>query len=96
MLSLARSDDGKIVLAGSFSSNLWISEDGGETWTQNEWPQPAAGQFGVPGSIGGYCVVSIAVGPDSSRWLVERSPRFVMDITKDGRGDVVEFGDTGV
>jgi hypothetical protein len=96
MLSMASSDDGKLVFAGSFSSNLWISEDGGETWTQNEWPQPDAGQFGVPGAIGGYCVTSIAVGPDSSRWLVERNPRFVTDINGDGRADIVGFGDTGV
>ena len=50
----------------------------------------------MPGAIGGYCVMSIAVGPDSSRFLVERNPRFVVDITNDGRADIVAFGDTGV
>ena len=41
MMSMASSDDGRLVFAGSLSSNLWISEDGGESWVQNEWPQPA-------------------------------------------------------
>jgi hypothetical protein len=54
MLSVASSDDGQLVFAGSFSSNLWVSEDGGESWSQIQWPQPDAGQFGVPGAIGGY------------------------------------------
>ena len=62
MLSVDSSDDGQLVFAGSFSSNLWVSEDGGEAWSQVQWPQPDAGQFGVPGAIGGYCVTSIAVG----------------------------------
>src|SRR5262245_2898283 len=84
MLSMASSDDVRLVFAGSLSSNLWISEDGGESWQQNEWQQPPQGQFGVPGAIGGYCVTSIAVGPESSRFLVERNPRFVVDISNDG------------
>jgi len=50
----------------------------------------------VPGAMGGYCATSIAVGPNSARWLVERNPRAVVDITGDGRADIVGFGDTGV
>ena len=96
MLSLASSDDGMLVFAGSLSSDIWVSEDGGASFEQITWPQPAAGQFGVPGAIGGYCVVSIAVAPDSARWLVERSPRFLADITGDGRADIVGFGESGV
>ncbi len=96
MLSLASSDDGMLVFAGSLSSDIWVSEDGGASFEQITWPQPAAGQFGVPGTIGGYCVVSIAVAPDSARWLVEHSPRFLADITGDGRADIVGFGETGV
>src|SRR5256885_1476187 len=72
MLSVASSDDGQLVFAGSFSSSLWVSEDGGESWSQIQWPQPDAGQFGVPGAIGGYCVPSVAVGPNSARWFAER------------------------
>ena len=72
MLSVASSDDGKLVFAGSLSSNVWVSEDGGEHWSQLEWPQPPAGQFGVPGAMGGYCVTSLAVGPESARWRVDR------------------------
>ncbi|PWU48567.1 hypothetical protein DLE60_34100, partial [Micromonospora globispora] len=96
MLSVDSSDDGQLVFAGSFSSGLWVSEDGGESWSQIERPQPGAGQFGVPGAMGGYCVPSVAVGPDSARWSVERNPRFLADITGDHRADIVGFGDTGV
>ena len=96
MLSLASSDDGKLVFAGSFSSGLWVSEDGGQSWVQLTWEQPAPDQFGVPGALGGCCIPSIAVGPESARWLVERNPRFLADITGDGRADIVGFGDTGV
>ena len=96
MLSLASADDGKLVFAGSLSSGLWVSEDGGDNWAQVEWPQPDGGQFGVPGAIGGSCVPALAVAPDSCRFRVERNPRFVVDITGDRRADIVGFGDTGV
>ncbi len=96
MLSLASSDDGKLVFAGSLSSGLWVSEDGGESWVQLAWEQPAPDQFGVPGALGGCCIPSVAVGPESARWLVDRNPRFLADITGDGRADIVGFGDTGV
>jgi len=96
MLSLAASEDGKLVFAGSLSSNVWASEDGGDTWAQLEWPQPNAGQFGVPGAMGGSCVTALAVAPDSCRFRVERNPRFIADITGDKRGDIVGFGDTSV
>lgn len=69
MLSVDSSDDGQLVFAGAFSSDLWRSEDGGESWSQVSSPQPDAGQFGVPGAIGGYCVTSVAVGPDSATVL---------------------------
>ncbi len=96
MLSVDSSDDGQLVFAGSFSSNLWVSEDGGEAWSQVQWPQPDAGQFGVPGAIGGYCVTSIAVGPDSARWSVDETPRLLADVTGDKGPDIVGFGETGV
>ena len=96
MLSLASSDDGKLVFAGSLSSGLWVSEDGGESWVQLAWDQPAPDQFGVPGALGGCCIPSVAVGPESARWVVDQNPRFLADITGDGRADIVGFGDTGV
>src|SRR5690349_17417578 len=96
MLSLASSDSGKLIFAGSVSSGVWVSEDGGDNWAQVEWPQPDAGQFGVPGAMGGSCVPSLAVAPDSCRFRVDRNPRTVADITGDRRGDLVGFGDTGV
>ncbi len=94
MLSRASSDDGKVVFAGSLSSNVGVSENGGKSWSQIEWPQPDAGQYGVPGAIGSFCATSIAVGPNSARWRVERNPRAVVDITGDDRADIVGFGDT--
>ncbi len=96
MLSLASTDDGKLVFAGSLSSGLWVSEDGGESWVQLAWEQPAPDQFGVPGALGGCCIPSIAVGPESARWFVDLHPRFLADVTGDGRADIVGFGDTGV
>ena len=62
MLTLAASTDGTTVFAGSYS-NLWMSRDSGQTWDQVTWPQPASGQFGVPGALGGWCVVDIVVSP---------------------------------
>ena len=82
-----------MVVAGSLSSNLWMSENGGDTWAQLEWPQPEQGQFGVPGAIGGACTADVAVGPDSARWRVDRDPRFLADITGDRRADIVGFGE---
>ena len=96
MISIAASDDGKVVLAGSLSSNVWMSEDGGDSWDQIAWPQPPEGQFGVPGAMGGFCVPAVAVAPEAGRWLVERDPRFVADLTGNGAADIVGFGATGV
>ena len=62
MLALACSADGKVVFAGSYS-NMWASEDGGNTWDQVVWPQPEPNHFGVAGSMGGWCAVDIAVSP---------------------------------
>ncbi len=96
MLSVASSDDGRFVVAGAFSSSVWLSEDGGETFAQAQWPQPPAGQFGVPGAIGGCCVTSLAIGPDAARWRPDRNPRALANVTDDRRADIVGFGDTGV
>ena len=71
MLSLASSDDGKLVFAGSFSSGLWVSEDGGESWVQLAWEQPAPDQFGVPGALGGM-LHPVAGGWAGVRALVRR------------------------
>ena len=95
MLALACAQDGQVVFAGSYS-NIWESEDGGQTWDQIVWPQPAPDQFGVPGAVGGWCVMDLAVAPDSVRWRVERDPRFLADITNNSRSDIVGFGETGV
>ena len=96
MLSVAASEDGTVVFAGSLDSDIWISESRGQLWAQIEWPQPAAGQFGVPGALGGSCVPDLVVAPDSARWSVGRDPRLLADITGSGHDSIVGFGDTGV
>ena len=83
MLALASSQDGQTVFAGSYS-NLWVSGDNGQTWDQITWPQPAPGQFGVPGSMGGWLVVDIAVSPVD--------PQTVLAITRNDR----ERADRGI
>jgi len=50
----------------------------------------------VPGALGGCCIPSVAVGPETSRWFVDRHPRFLADITSGGTADIVGFGGTGV
>jgi hypothetical protein len=62
MLALACSPAEQTVFAGSFS-NLWVSRDGGQAWDQITWPQPPQNQFGVPGALGGWCIVDIVVSP---------------------------------
>jgi photosystem II stability/assembly factor-like uncharacterized protein len=83
MLALACSQDGQVVFAGSYS-NLWASEDGGQKWDQVVWPQPSPGQFGVLGSVGGWCVMDIAVSP--------AAPDTVLAITRNDR----ELADRGI
>ncbi|HYW42128.1 MAG TPA: hypothetical protein VE959_04680 [Bryobacteraceae bacterium] len=92
MLSIACSPDGQALYAGSYS-NLWASDDGGQTWDQLVWPQPDPDQFDVPGSLGGWCVVDIAV---ALGWRVEKHPRFLATLTNSGFADIVGFGDCGV
>jgi hypothetical protein len=92
MLSIACSPDGQAVYAGSYS-NLWGSDDGGQNWAQYEWPQPPPGEFDVPGALGGWCVVDIAV---ALGWRVEKNPRFLAKLTRRGHMDIVGFGDCGV
>ena len=92
MLSIACSPDGQVLFAGSYS-NLWVSYDNGQTWNQVVWPQPPAGQLDVPGSIGGWCVVDIAI---ALGWRVDKDPRCLAQLTPSGYMDIVGFGDCGV
>jgi hypothetical protein len=151
-LAIACSPDGQTLYAGSYSG-VWQTDDGGANWTQLTWPQPPPDQFDVPGALGGWCVVDLAVGPgwrvekhprvlarlrrrrsthrfvdivgfgdcgvwtalgngdgsfqspnvvlpafgyQAGGWQVDKHPRFVADLTADGAGDIVGFGDAGV
>jgi hypothetical protein len=92
MLSLACSPDGGTVYAGSYS-NIWVSTDNGQNFEQLTWPQPPAGQFDAPGSLGGWCVVDMATGPG---WSVDNHIRVLAQLTTKGTQDIVGFGDCGV
>ena len=92
MLSIACSPDGEVLFAGSYS-NLWASYDKGKTWNQVAWPQPEPPNLDVPGSIGGWCAVDIAI---ASGWRVDRHPRCLATLTRSGHADLVGFGDCGV
>ena len=83
MLAIACSQDGQVVFSGSFS-NIWVSGDNGQTWDQATWPQPASGQFGVPGALGGWCVADIAVSPTD--------PKTVLAITRNDRSGASSGG----
>ena len=86
------SSDGKELYTGSYS-NVWVSEDGGQSWEQLTWPQPDPSEFNVPGALGGWGVVDIAVGPG---WRVEKHPRFLARLTHSGFTDIVGFGECGM
>ena len=92
MLSVACSEDGRELYAGSYS-NLWTSQDGGQNWEQLRWPQPDESQFDVPGSLGGWCALDLAA---KLGWRVEKHPRFLAELTKSGFADIVGFADCGV
>jgi hypothetical protein len=92
MLSIACSPDGKELYAGSYS-NIWTSQDGGQRWEQLTWPQPDPSQFNVPGALGGWSVVDIAV---ALGWRVEKHPRFLARLTHSGFADIIGFGECGM
>ena len=92
MFSIACSQDGKELYAGSYS-NVWTSSDGGKNWVQLTWPQPDPSQFDVPGALGGWCVVDLAV---SLGWRVEKHPRLLATLTPSGFADIVGFGECGM
>ncbi|MCU1261494.1 MAG: hypothetical protein JWO80_4379 [Bryobacterales bacterium] len=62
MLTLAWLQDGQVVFGRSYS-NVWVSNDGGQHWEQVTWGQPPTNDFDVPGSIGGWAVLDMAVAP---------------------------------
>ena len=92
MLSIACAPDGESVYVGSYS-NLWASGDNGQTFEQLAWPQPPTDSFDVPGAIGGWCVVDVAV---ATGWRVDRDPRVLARLTRRGHADIVGFGECGV
>jgi hypothetical protein len=92
MFSIACSPDGQELYAGSYS-NIWVSQDGGQKWEQLNWTQPDPAEFDVPGALGGWCVVDIAV---AMGWRVEKHPRFLARLTHSGFLDIVGFGECGM
>ena len=92
MLSFAATSDGQTCFAGTYS-NVWRSDDAGQTWHQLTRPQPPDGQFGVPGTLGGWGVIDMAL---FDGWHLVVHPRYLADLRGIGRADLVCFGDDGV
>jgi hypothetical protein len=92
MVSIVCTGDGQTLFSGSFA-NVWRSGDGGQTWDQLTWPQPAEGQFGVPGSLGGWLALDLGLWDG---WSVAKHPRFLANLTKDQNADIVGFWDGGI
>jgi hypothetical protein len=92
MLSIACSEDGKELYAGSYS-NIWTSSDGGKRWEQLTWPLPDPSQFDAPGALGGWCVVDLVA---RLGWRVEKQPRLLGKLTASGFADIVGFGECGM
>jgi len=87
LLSIA-SSDGQQVFAGSYA-NVWASSDGGQNFEQLTWPQPAAGEFDVPGSLEGWCAIDLAAHPGRR---VTTHLRLLAPLTLSGHLDIVGFG----
>jgi hypothetical protein len=61
-------------------AGVWtdLSNAAGEKWDQVVWPQPAPGQFDVPGSLGGWAVMDVSISAPIVRPPGQRGPRFTM------------------
>ncbi len=92
MLSFASTSDGDTLFAGTYS-NVWRSDNAGQTWHQLTRPQPPDGQFGVRGALGGWGVIDMAL---FDGWRIVIHPRYLADLRGIGRADLVCFGDDGV
>ncbi|SHM75381.1 hypothetical protein [Streptomyces yunnanensis] len=57
-------------------------------------PRKAGGTFTPAG--GKLVLKAFGHGKEAGGWLVDKHPRFLADITNDGRVDIVGFGGPGV
>jgi hypothetical protein len=74
--------DGRLDLAGCHDDGVWISLQDGEGTFAPLAEEPVLRAFGHSEKAGG--------------WLADRHPRFLADITGDGRADLVGCHDDGV
>ncbi len=72
--------DGRADIVGFGDGGVWVSLNNGDGTFQAL--QLAVANFGYSAGAGG--------------WRVDRHPRFLADLTGDGRDDIVGFGDGGV
>src|SRR5215213_1215177 len=72
--------DGRADIVGFGDDGVWVSLNNGNGTFQAA--RRLVGNFGYNVGAGG--------------WRVERHPRFLADLTGDGRADIVGFGDAGV
>ena len=97
MLSLASSDDGSSSSPGRSRAASGCPRTAASPGSQLAWAQPARRSVRRAGRAR-WMLHSVGRGWAGIRALVRSSaiPRFLADITGDGRADIVGFGDTGV
>ena len=61
-LAVAISADGTRAYLGGHSG-VWRSDDGGDTWSHPEWPQPPPGSYLVPGALSVPNVYDVLISP---------------------------------
>ena len=72
--------DGRADIVGFGNAGVWVALNNGDGTFQA--PQMVVDNFGYVANAGG--------------WRVDRHPRFLADLTGDGRADIVGFGNAGV
>ena len=72
--------DGRADIVGFGTDGVWVSLNNGDRTFQP--PELRLDDFGEAPGAGG--------------WQVARHPRFLADVTGDGRADIIGFGDAGV
>jgi len=74
--------DGRADIVGFGDRGVWVALNNGDGTFQSAGTEPVLKSFGYNHDAGG--------------WRVEKHPRFLVDLTGDGRADIVGFGDRGV
>lgn len=93
ILSLARGADSARLYAGTFAG-VWRSDDAGRTWRQLTRPQPAPGEFEVPGALFAPFVLDLAVSPLNPDLVLASGSAGQFVVSRDGIYRSVDGGHT--